>query len=149
MGRSYTDFITVDARGHLTVEARGCVDLAQRFGTPLLVISEVQLRCNARSLQRAFMSRYARSEILFSNRANLNPAGSPVGIDHLRILREESAAPRRVAIGHSDSYLRLGHHEVVLQQGACVLPRLRATCLDDESIHLITTENPRRLLAGT
>ena len=137
-------------------------------------------------------------------------AGSPVGLDHLRILCEEGVDPRRVAVGHSDSYLRLGYHEAVLQQGAYVefdnigyippmvaslesklidmilelvrrgwakqivigqdichrshlkayggngydyiltqlLPRLRAAGLDAESIHLITVENPRRLLTG-
>jgi len=137
-------------------------------------------------------------------------AGSPIGLDHLRILCDEGVDPRRVAIGHSDSYLRLAYHEAVLQQGAYVefdnigyipplvaslesrliemileltrrgwakqivigqdichrshlkayggngydyiltqfLPRLRAAGLDEESIHLITIDNPRRLLTG-
>ena len=91
MGRSYIDFITVDAGGHLTVENQDCLDLAERFGTPLFVISEAQLRANARA--------YA-----------------------------------------GDGY------DYILTQ---LLPRLRTAGLDEESIHLITIENPRRLLTGT
>jgi phosphotriesterase-related protein len=30
----------------------------------------------------------------------------------------------------------------------CFLPRLRAAGVDDETLHIITVENPRRLLAG-
>jgi diaminopimelate decarboxylase len=98
MGRSYTEFITVDARGHLVVEGQDCLDLAQRFGTPLFVISEAQLRANARSLRRAFSSRYPRSEILFSNKANLNPAVR-------RILSQEGIGGD--CFGYTELYLSL------------------------------------------
>jgi diaminopimelate decarboxylase len=98
MGRAYTDFITVDAGGHLTVENQDCLDLAERFGTPLFVISEAQLRANARALQRAFRSRYARSEILFSNKANLNPAVR-------RVLSQEGIGGD--CFGYTELYLSL------------------------------------------
>jgi phosphotriesterase-related protein len=45
---------------------------------------------------------------------------SLVGLEHLRILREEGVDPARVAIGHSDSFLNLDYHEAVLRQGAFV-----------------------------
>jgi predicted metal-dependent phosphotriesterase family hydrolase len=45
---------------------------------------------------------------------------STVGLEHLRILREEGVDPRRVAIGHSDTFLSLEYHEAVLKTGAFV-----------------------------
>jgi diaminopimelate decarboxylase len=98
MGRSYTEFITVDTRGHLMIEGLDSLELAQRFGTPLFVVSEAQLRSNARALQRAFRSRYARSEILFSNKANLNPAVR-------RILSQEGIGGD--CFGYTELYLSL------------------------------------------
>lgn len=47
-------------------------------------------------------------------------AGSPVGLDHLRILCEEGVDPARIAIGHSDSYPFLDYHLALLEQGAYV-----------------------------
>lgn len=47
-------------------------------------------------------------------------AGSPVGLEHLRILRDEGVDPSRVVIGHSDSYAFLEYHLAVLRQGAYV-----------------------------
>ena len=57
MGRAYTDFITVDAGGHLTVENQDCLDLAERFGTPLFVISEAQLRAGWAAARRSACAR--------------------------------------------------------------------------------------------
>ncbi|MBV9357605.1 MAG: phosphotriesterase [Chloroflexi bacterium] len=45
---------------------------------------------------------------------------SPVGREHLRILIEEGVDPRRVAIGHADSYLQLDYLEALLREGAWV-----------------------------
>ncbi len=44
--------------GHLWVEGCDAVDLAERFGTPIYVVSEDQLRRNARRLVRAFSSQW-------------------------------------------------------------------------------------------
>ncbi len=46
--------------------------------------------------------------------------GSPVGLDHLRILCEEGVDPSRVAIGHADSYPFLEYHLALLERGAYV-----------------------------
>ena len=51
-----------------------CLALAERFGTPLYVLSEGQIRTNARAMLHAFRSRYPKTEVLFSNKANNNPA---------------------------------------------------------------------------
>jgi phosphotriesterase-related protein len=45
---------------------------------------------------------------------------SPIGIEHLALLQAEGVDPRRVAIGHSDSYLSLAYHEAILRTGAFV-----------------------------
>jgi diaminopimelate decarboxylase len=44
--------------GHLWIEGCDAVDLAERFGTPIYVVSEDQLRRNARRLVRAFSSQW-------------------------------------------------------------------------------------------
>ncbi len=43
---------------------------------------------------------------------------SPVGLDQLRIFDEEGVDPRRVVIGHADSYPVLDHYLAVLDRGA-------------------------------
>ena len=47
-------------------------------------------------------------------------AASTVGLEHLRILRDEGVDPSRVIIGHSDSYPFLEYHLALLRQGAYV-----------------------------
>ena len=44
--------------GELFIEGFRTLDLARRFGTPLYVVSEDQLRRNARRLESAFASRW-------------------------------------------------------------------------------------------
>jgi diaminopimelate decarboxylase len=63
-------FRTID--GHLWVEQCDAVALAERFGTPLYVISEAQLRGNARWLRQAFEQSwtYGPVELLASLKAN-------------------------------------------------------------------------------
>jgi phosphotriesterase-related protein len=137
-------------------------------------------------------------------------AASPVGLEHLALLRAEGVDPGRVAIGHCDSYAFIEYHRALLQQGAYVefdnigyalpgvaslesrlvpiivqlmregwasrillsqdichrshfkayggngydyvltkfLPTLRVAGVDDEALHAITVDNPRRLLCG-
>jgi diaminopimelate decarboxylase len=57
--------------GHLCVEGCDTVSLAERFGTPLYVMSEAQLRANCRALRAAF-ERYWRGpvDLLPSLKAN-------------------------------------------------------------------------------
>jgi diaminopimelate decarboxylase len=49
--------------GHLFVEGRDAVELAETFGTPLYVMSENQLRRNARRIVDAFASRWPEGEV--------------------------------------------------------------------------------------
>ena len=71
---AYSDAIGTDAEGHLRVEEIEARELAERFGTPLFVISERQIRTNVARWREAFGSRYPRSRILFATKANTNAA---------------------------------------------------------------------------
>jgi diaminopimelate decarboxylase len=71
---TFSEHIALGEHGHLFVEDVDCIDLAQRFGTPTYVLSEAQMRTNARAMLHAFRSRYPKTEVLFSNKANNNPA---------------------------------------------------------------------------
>jgi diaminopimelate decarboxylase len=66
--------------GHLFVEGCDAVDLADRFGTPIYVLSEDQLRRNARRIAGAFSSRWSEGEVrvLPSIKANLTLAARAV-----------------------------------------------------------------------
>jgi diaminopimelate decarboxylase len=67
----FSEFIGIGDNGHLWVEGRDTVELAETFGTPLHVLSEGQLRHNYRRFRDAFASRYAgKVEILFANKSN-------------------------------------------------------------------------------
>jgi phosphotriesterase-related protein len=45
---------------------------------------------------------------------------SPVGLDQLRIFEDEGVDPRRVVIGHADSYPHLEHYLEIVERGASV-----------------------------
>ena len=49
--------------GHLFIEECDTVSLAERFGTPLYVISEDQLRRNIRRYQKAFQDRWSEGDV--------------------------------------------------------------------------------------
>ena len=62
--------------GHLFVEACDAVELAQRFGTPLYVMSEARLRANARRYRSAFAAAWPHGpvHVLPSLKANFSLA---------------------------------------------------------------------------
>ncbi len=72
--RTYTtqfgEFIGVGPNGNLWVDGCDVNDLAERFGTPLYIISENQLRYTYRSFRDAFRRHYPEVEILFANKSN-------------------------------------------------------------------------------
>jgi diaminopimelate decarboxylase len=98
MRRHFSEHIGVDEQGHLRIEAVDALDLADEFGTPLFVLSENQVRHNVRAITRAFRARYPRTEILFSNKANNNPAVR-------RIFNQEGAGGD--CFGYGELYLSL------------------------------------------
>jgi diaminopimelate decarboxylase len=72
----YLDEVLSIAEGHLWIEGCDTVDIASRYGTPLYVVSETQLRANCRELRSSF-ERYWRAgpvELLPSLKANFTMA---------------------------------------------------------------------------
>ena len=89
--------------GRLFVEGRDCVELARTFGTPLFVVSEKQLRRNARRLVSAFGSRWpeGRVNVLPSIKANFSLALR-------RILTQEGLGCDTFGSAELDAALRCG-----------------------------------------
>src|SRR6476659_5168206 len=67
---SFGEFIGVGPNGNLWVDDCDVEKLAEKFGTPLYIISENQLRYTYRRFRDAFRSRYPDVEILFANKSN-------------------------------------------------------------------------------
>jgi diaminopimelate decarboxylase len=59
----------VNARGRLELGGCDAVDLAERFGTPVYVVSEEDLRRRARSFVDAVAARHADFDVLFASKA--------------------------------------------------------------------------------
>jgi diaminopimelate decarboxylase len=60
--------------GELVVDEVSCTELIERFGTPLYVISERQIRYNVERFRSAFRTRYPNTDVLFATKANNNLA---------------------------------------------------------------------------
>ena len=68
---SFGEFIGVGPNGNLWVDGCDVKELADRFGTPLFLISENQLRFTYRKFRDAFRKHYpGEVEILFANKSN-------------------------------------------------------------------------------
>ena len=67
---SFGEFIGVGPNGNLWVEDCDVKELADRFGTPLYIVSESQLRYTYRQFRDAFRQHYPEVEILFANKSN-------------------------------------------------------------------------------
>lgn len=89
--------------GQLYVEGCSCEDLADRFGTPLFVISEAQLRQNVRNFRRIFESRWPEGRVVIMPSIKASPL-----LAVQRILNSEGAG--------CDVYGR-GEIEVALRSG--------------------------------
>ena len=54
---------SVGANGHFMIEGQDCESLAEKFGTPLFVTSEAQIRHNIRRLKKAFDAAYPENDV--------------------------------------------------------------------------------------
>jgi len=57
------NYFTVREDGHFMIEDQSCAELAERFGTPLYVTSEGQLRENIRNMKAAFAAAYPENNV--------------------------------------------------------------------------------------
>lgn len=67
---SFGEFIGIGPNGNLFVDGCDVQELADKFGTPLYIISENQLRYTYRAFRDAFRRHYPDVEILFANKSN-------------------------------------------------------------------------------
>jgi len=76
MDSRFSEFIGADANGHLWIEGCSARELVSRFGSPLYVTSEAQIRHNYRRFVKAFTDRYPDNEVivLYALKANNNLA---------------------------------------------------------------------------
>ncbi len=76
MDGRFSEFIGADAQGHLYIEQCAARDLVTRFGSPLYVTSEGQIRHNYRRFVKAFSERYPENHVvvLYALKANNNLA---------------------------------------------------------------------------
>ena len=66
----FGEFIGIGPNGNLFVDGCDVQVLAEKFGTPLYIISENQLRYTYRAFRDAFRRHYPDVEILFANKSN-------------------------------------------------------------------------------
>lgn len=64
----------VNEKGHLEIGGCDTVELAQKFGTPLYIMDEKQIRDNCRAYKQAFTSKYPNCDIAFAGKAFLTTA---------------------------------------------------------------------------
>jgi diaminopimelate decarboxylase len=76
MDSRFSEFIGADEHGRLWVDQCSARDLVKRFGSPLYVTSEAQIRCNYRRFVKAFTDRYRVNDVvvLYALKANNNLA---------------------------------------------------------------------------
>jgi diaminopimelate decarboxylase len=67
---TFGEFIGIGPNGNLWVDGCDVADLAARYGTPLYIMSENQLRHTYRRFRDAFRAHYPDVEILFANKSN-------------------------------------------------------------------------------
>src|SRR5215510_10907251 len=67
---TFGEYIGIGPNGNLWVDGCDVKDLADRFGTPLFIMSENQLRHTYRTFRDAFRAHYPEVEILFANKSN-------------------------------------------------------------------------------
>lgn len=66
----FGEYVGIGPNGNLWVDGCDVAELADRYGTPLYVISENQLRHSYRQFRDAFRRHYPDVEILFANKSN-------------------------------------------------------------------------------
>ena len=95
---NFGEFIGIGSNGNLWVDGCDVEQLAIRFGTPLYIISENQLRFTYRRFRDAFKNRYPDVEILFANKSN-----NGLAIRHIMNQEEEAA----IVLASNEMYLAI------------------------------------------
>jgi diaminopimelate decarboxylase len=117
----YPDGTTLDASGRLLIGGCPVAELAERFGTPAMLLDAGALRRRAREYQEAFTSRHARSRVLFA--AKSFPSASVI-----RLLVEAGCGVDTAAWGELRMAIAAGAdpHSIVLHGNAKTDADIRA-----------------------
>lgn len=60
--------------GHLEIGGCDVVDLAKKYGTPLIVLDEALIRQTCRQYYHSFVERYQNAEVIYASKAFMTPA---------------------------------------------------------------------------
>jgi diaminopimelate decarboxylase len=85
-------YLEINSAGNLEFDGVDCVELAEKFGTPLYVMSERKIRENYRRIVKAFTGLYPNSKVAYAYKAN------PI-LAALKILTEEGALAEVISTG--------------------------------------------------
>jgi diaminopimelate decarboxylase len=90
-----------DDKGHLTIDGMDVIPLAEKYGTPLIVISENRIRNNIKMLVNAVSSNFENYEIKYAVKANPNPS-------ILSIVKEEGLGIDASSLNEATLAIKMG-----------------------------------------
>ena len=141
---NFSEFYGIGPNGNLWVEDCDAKELADRFGTPLFIISESQFRYTYRQFRDAFRSHYPDVEILFANKSSNGLAirhimnqegagGDCFGVNEMYLALLAGTNPKTLVLNGSNKQTE--ELEMAIQNGLCInidaedeLDRIDAIC---------------------
>jgi diaminopimelate decarboxylase len=125
----YGEFIGIGPNGNLWVDGCDVAALAEKFGTPLYIISENQLRYTYRKFRDAFRNRYPDVEILFANKSNNGLAirhimnqegagGDCFGVNEMYLALLAGSNPKTLVLNGSNKQPE--ELEMAIHNGLCI-----------------------------
>ncbi len=126
---SFGEFIGIGPNGNMWVDGCDVKEIVDRFGTPLYIISENQLRYTYREFRDAFRRHYANVEILFANKSNNGLAirhimnqegagGDCFGVNEMYIALLAGTNPKTLVLNGSNKQDE--ELEMAIQNGLCI-----------------------------
>src|SRR5215469_10580554 len=141
---TFGEYIGIGPNGNLWVDGCDVKDLAEKFGTPLFIISENQLRHTYRTFRDAFRAHYPEVEILFANKSNNGLAirhimnqegagGDCFGVNEMYLALLAGTNPKTLVLNGSNKETE--ELEMAIANGLCInidamdeLERIDALC---------------------
>jgi diaminopimelate decarboxylase len=126
---NFGEFIGIGPNGNLWVDGCDVAVLAEKFETPLYIISENQLRYTYRKFRDAFRSHYPEVEILFANKSNNGLAirhimnqegagGDCFGVNEMYLALLAGSNPKTLVLNGSNKQPE--ELEMAIHNGICI-----------------------------